>query len=365
MTMHPIHSIAPIARHDEQALRGRQAEHRRRVRQRWIIIAGLAALAMAAGLLDLFTGPAALAPAQVLQGLWTPDSLSLPMQVVLWQVRMPIALMALLVGVALALAGAEMQTILNNPLAEPFTLGVSSSAALGAALAIVLGWGMPGAGTAWLVSANAFLFALAALLFIQLLAQWRGAQAQTLVLFGIAIGFAAGALLSLLQFMANEDALQQLVFWSMGSLARADWHSVVMLAAVLALTLPFSWRAAGRLTALRLGEERASSFGVNVASARRWALVRISLLAATAVAFVGTVGFVGLVGPHVARMIVGDGHRHLLPASALVGATLMAVASVASKMLVPGTMLPIGIVTALVGLPVFMALMVRRQGGRQ
>lgn len=365
MTMRQLQSFVPLAQQDDHALRDRQAKHRRSVRRRWVIVAGLAVLAMTAGLFDLFTGPAAIPATQVLLGLWDPDSLSLPMQVVLWQVRMPVAIMALLVGIALALAGAEMQTILNNPLAEPFTLGVSSSAALGAALAIVLGWGVPGAGTAWLVSANAFLFALAALLFIQLLAQWRGAQAQTLVLFGIAIGFAAGALLSLLQFMANEDALQQLVFWSMGSLARADWHSVAMLASVLAVTLPFSWRAAGRLTALRLGEERASSFGVDVASARRWALVRISLLAATAVAFVGTVGFVGLVGPHVARMIVGDGHRHLLPASALIGATLMAVASVASKMLIPGTMLPIGIVTALVGLPVFMALMLRRRGGRQ
>src|SRR5690554_2942029 len=114
-----------------------------------------------------------------------------PMQVVLWQVRLPVALMALLVGASLALAGAEMQTILNNPLAEPFTLGVSSSAALGAALAIVLDWGIPGMDAGWLVPANAFVFALGTLLLLQLLAHWRGAHAQTLVLFGIAIGFAA------------------------------------------------------------------------------------------------------------------------------------------------------------------------------
>jgi len=328
------------------------------------MVGSLVVLTVLAGLGDLFTGPAALPFMQVLHGLYDPDVLSPSMQVVLWQVRLPVALMALLVGASLALAGAEMQTILNNPLAEPFTLGVSSCAALGAALAIVLDWGMPGLDAGLLVPANAFLFALGSLLLLQLLAHWRGAHAQTLVLFGIAIGFAAGACLSLLQFIASEDALQQLVFWSMGSLARADWQSVAILAVVVIVTMPFSWRAAGQLTSLRLGEEHARSFGVDVTALRRWALLRISLLAATAVAFVGTVGFVGLVGPHVARMLVGDGHRHLLPASVLIGAALMALASVASKSLVTGVQLPIGIVTALVGLPVFMGLMLRRRGDR-
>ena len=345
------------------AIHARWQQHRRVMRRRRCIVAALALLALVATLIDLFTGSAALTPAQVIQGLWNPDSLTTPMRVVLWQVRLPVALMALLVGAALALAGAEMQTILNNPLAEPFTLGVSSSAALGAALAIVLDWGVIGSNANWLVPANAFVFALTSLMLLQLLAQWRGAQAQTLVLFGIAIGFSAGALLSLLQFMASEEALAQLVFWSMGSLARADWQSVAIVAATLAVTLPFSWLAAGQLTALRLGEERARSFGIDVTSLRRWALVRISLLAATAVAFVGTVGFVGLVAPHVARMIVGDGHRYLLPASVLIGAALVALASVASKSLLPGITLPIGIVTALVGLPVFMGLILRRSGG--
>jgi iron complex transport system permease protein len=345
----------------QSVLQERWIAHRRIVRKRWFVVFGLAALAIVAALLDLFTGPAALPVNKVLHGLFDPDTLSRPMKVVLWQVRLPVALMALLVGAALALAGAEMQTILSNPLAEPFTLGVSTSAALGAALAIVLDWGVPGTGGAWLVPANAFVFALGSLLLLQVFAHWRGAQAQTLVLFGIAIGFTSGACLSLLQFIASEDALQQLVFWNMGSLARADWSSVGMLAAVVGVTLPFSWRAAAQLTSLRLGEERARSFGIDVSSLRRWALVRISLLAATGVAFVGTIGFVGLVGPHVARMLVGDGHRHLLPASVLIGASLMALASVVSKLLVPGVLLPVGIVTALIGLPVFLGLMLRRR----
>ena len=349
---------------DDSSLSARWLEHRRFDRKRRMLVAALALIAVCAGLLDVFTGPAALNPLQILQGLFDPDALTRPMQVVLWQVRLPVALLALFVGAALALAGAEMQTILHNPLAEPFTLGVSSSAALGAALAIVWDWDVVGVDPTWLVPANAFIFALGSLLLLHLLTHWRGANAQTLVLFGIAIGFAAGAFLSLLQFVASEDALQQLVFWNMGSLARADWPSVATLAGVMAVTLPFSWRAASQLTSLRLGEERARSFGIDVISLRRWALVRASLLAATAVAFVGTVGFIGLVGPHVARMLVGDSHRYLLPASVLVGSALMALASVVSKVLINGVLLPIGIVTALVGLPVFMGLTLRRRGGR-
>lgn len=324
------------------------------------LIAVLALLTLLAILLDITTGPSSLGFMQAVHGLWQPETLPRSLQVVLWEVRLPVVALAVLVGMALSLSGAEMQTILSNPLAEPFTLGVSSAAALGASLAIVLDWGIPGLPAAWVVSGNAFVFALIALALLQMMANRPGTNTQILVLFGIAIGFAAAALLSLVQFVASEDALQQLIFWSMGSLARADWPSVTMLACVVAVVTPFTWRAASAMTALSLGEERAQSFGIDVAKLRRWALLRISLLAAVAVAMAGTIGFVGLVGPHVARMLVGDGHRHLLPASALVGALLMALASVISKSAVPGVLLPVGIITALVGLPVFMMLVLNR-----
>ena len=181
-----------------------------------------------------------------------------------------------------------------------------------------------------------------------------------LVLFGIALVFTFQALLALVQFVASADALQQLVFWGMGSLARANWSTVSLLAAAVASVLPFSLAASWRLTALRLGEERARSYGIDVGRFRFVALLRISLLAATAVAFTGTIGFVGLVGPHIARLLIGEDHRFLLPASALTGAVMMSAASVASKSLVPGLLLPVGIVTSLVGLPVFFALLTRQ-----
>jgi iron complex transport system permease protein len=184
-----------------------------------------------------------------------------------------------------------------------------------------------------------------------------------LVLLGIALVFSCNALVALLQLVATEDILQQIEFWSLGSVARANWQKIGILAAVMACAAPFSLAAAKRMTALRLGEERARSFGINVRRLRLLSLVRISLMSATAVAFVGTIGFVGLVGPHIARLLVGEDQRFLLPTSALAGALLLSLASVASKIILPGVIIPVGIVTTLVGVPIFVVLVFSR--GRQ
>ncbi|THF64984.1 iron ABC transporter permease [Pseudothauera nasutitermitis] len=330
------------------------------VARRAAIVLGLAVLCVGAFLLDLVTGPSALTPRQVLSGLFAPDSLTPPQAAIVWQVRLPYALMAVLVGAALSLAGAEMQTILNNPLASPFTLGVSSAASFGAALAIVLGFSLPFIPADWMVPLNAFVCAFGSVLLLQMMTRRRGAGVETVVLLGIALVFAFNALVAFVQFISSQEALQQLVFWSMGSLSRATWANVGMLAVVVAVVVPFSLHAAGQLTSLRLGEDRARSFGVNVQRLRFMALLRVSLLAATSVAFVGTIGFIGLVGPHVARLLLGEDHRFLLPASILAGALIMSLSSVASKTLVPGVLMPVGIVTAIVGVPMFLFLIFRR-----
>lgn len=332
--------------------------YHRQTRRSALLVGVLAIAALAALVLDLVTGPAGLPLSETLRAL-TGGQVDLGTSVIVWQVRLPIAVMALLVGAALALAGAEMQTVLENPLAEPFTLGVSSSAALGAAVAIVLGLTLPGLPPVWSVSGNAFLFALGALGLLQLLGRIRGGGPEVLILFGVALNFTAAALLSLVQFVASADALQQLVFWTMGSLASAQWPGALMIASVLVLAVPFSFRAAWQLTALRLGEDQARSFGVDVAALRRWTLLRVSLLAAAAVSMVGVIGFVGLAGPHIARMLVGENHRVFLPASLLTGALVMSLASTLSKTLVPGILLPVGLVTSLIGLPIFFALILR------
>ncbi|MEO9340833.1 iron ABC transporter permease [Mesorhizobium sp. SB112] len=357
MTEEVVKSDGPVPDRREAVL----AAYKQQTLRRIVVVAGLVAVLIASFLVDLATGPSSLGIADTARAILSPGAADRSTLVIVWDVRMPAAIMAVLVGVALSLAGAEMQTILNNPLASPFTLGVSSAASLGAALAIVLGIGIPDVSTNWLVTGNAFLFAFGSVLLLQSLTRLRGAGPDSLVMFGIALVFTFNALVALIQFVASADALQQLVFWGMGSLGRANWESIAILGLVILLTLPFSFRASWKLTALRLGEDRARSFGVDVARLRFFSLFRISLLAATSVAFVGTIGFIGLVGPHIARLLIGEDHRFFLPASALTGAVVMSLADVASKSIAPGVIVPIGIVTSLVGLPVFFALIFRRR----
>ncbi|WKV53021.1 MULTISPECIES: iron ABC transporter permease [Dickeya] len=325
-------------------------------------MAVLAVAIVASLLLDFVLGPSGL-PLDVLwQTLTDPANADAGSRVIVWDIRLPYALMAVVVGLALGLAGAEMQTILNNPLASPFTLGVSSAAAFGAALAIVLGIGIPGIPAQWFISANAFLFALLAALLLDGITRWTKVATSGVVLFGIALVFTFNALVSILQFIANEDTLQGLVFWTMGSLARSSWEKLGILLAVLAIVMPLSMMSSWKLTALRLGEDRAISFGINVRRLRLATLLRISFLSALSVAFVGPIGFIGLVAPHIARMIFGEDHRFYLPASALTGALVLSLASVVSKNLLPGVIIPVGIVTSLVGVPFFLSIILRNRG---
>jgi iron complex transport system permease protein len=326
------------------------------VAKRLVILLLLGLAVVAAFVADVAIGSSNLPLTDVLGALAKPDSVEAGVRTIVWQVRLPYALMALLIGASLALAGAEMQTALDNPLASPFTLGVQSAASFGAALAIVLGVGVAGIPEAWAVPVNAFVFAFLSVMLLQAAARLRGSGAETLVLLGIAMAFTFNALVALTQFVATQAALQQVVFWTMGSLARATWQKLAILASVLALVFPFSMADAWRLTALRLGEERARSLGVNVGRLRFFSLTRVSLLAATSVAFAGVIGFIGLVGPHMSRLMVGEDHRVFLPASVLTGALVMSLASIASKTIAPGALIPVGIVTALIGVPFFVAL---------
>lgn len=332
----------------------------RTVRRRVALLIVLLIATLATFGLDIATGPSYLPLSQVSAALFAPASLDLASLTIVREVRLPMALMALLVGASLSLAGAEMQTILDNPLASPFTLGVSSAASFGAALGIVLGFGLPGLAADWIVPINAFICAFGSVLLLEALARSRAAGTQGVILFGIALVFTFNALVALLQFVATQESLSQLVFWTMGALGRSTWESVAILGVVCAMAFPFSLRAANAMTALRLGEDRARSFGIDIRRLRFFSLLRISALAGTSVAFVGTIGFVGLVGPHIARLLLGEDHRFLLPASMLTGALVMSLASVASKLLVPGVLLPVGIVTSIIGVPIFLALILKR-----
>ncbi|WP_299935640.1 iron ABC transporter permease [uncultured Pelagimonas sp.] len=330
--------------------------YKRRMFQRVGLVFAAAALLSSLIVLDVITGPANLSFGRTLAVILDPSIASPKEDVIIWQLRLPIALMAVAVGAMLGVAGAEMQTILNNPLADPFTLGLSSAASFGAALAIVLGWSVvPGVGGLF-VTVNAFLLAMITSGFLFLFTRLRGVTPEVMILVGIAMLFTFNALLAFLQYGASELQLAQLIFWQLGSLARASWAKVGVCFAVLLIVLPYFMSRSWALTALRMGEEKAAALGVNVSLLRMSVLAGVSLLSAVAVSFVGAVAFVGLVGPHIARMIVGEDQRGFLPLSALCGALIMSGTSIASKAITPGIVYPIGMITSLIGIPFFILL---------
>jgi len=337
--------------------------YRLRIFRKSLFVAGAFAALLLAVCVDIGVGPGFYSPLDVLRALVAPDSVAPKLAIIVWDVRLPVAVMAVLIGAMLGVAGAQMQTILHNPLADPFTLGISSAASFGAALAIAVGVGLWPVGGTFFIAANAFLFALATSAVLFMFTRMRGVTVETFVLVGIALFFTFNALLAFIQYQSSEAQLQQIIFWMMGSLARATWTKIGICAFLLLLVVPLSWARNSMMTALAMGDERAASLGVPVARLRLEMLACISLLAATATAFVGTIGFVGLVGPHIARMLVGEDQRYFLPVSAAAGAIILSVASTLSKGITPGVIYPIGIITALVGVPFFLSLVmsIRRE----
>lgn len=339
-------------------LSGRQL-YAQLTQRRLRIVILIALCTLACFVLDIYIGTAPYSLPDILTSLWRYDSTS-PINVIVWDIRLPVALTALVVGASLSVAGVQMQTILGNPLASPFTLGLSAAASFGAALGLILGVTLlPDFAIAFAIPVNAFLVSMAAAWFIYKLSQKRGMTTQMIVLLGTTLVFSFSALLEALQYVGPDQALAAVVFWTMGSLARASWLQLGIMAAVLIVVFAIFSRQVWALTALRLGEARATALGIPVARLRLHGILLSSLLASVCVSFVGTIGFVGLVGPHIARMLVGEDQRFLLPTSALCGACLLSAASVLSKSLVAGQVLPIGIVTSLVGVPLFFVLILR------
>ncbi|SEG30309.1 FecCD family ABC transporter permease [Marinobacterium lutimaris] len=328
----------------------------------WLL--GALALTLAAVITDLMLGSGTLAWRDALQALLHPERASSLTRVVMWDLRLPVTLTAVLAGIGLALAGSLMQTVLDNPLAEPFTLGISAAAGFGAALVIVfqtavVSW-LP---VSYLLTGNAFIFSLATVLFIGIFASRRGLSVEMIVMLGIAVHFIFSALLGLAQYVADVDQLQTLVFWMMGSLQKTSWTQVGINAVLVLVIAPVLMALSWQISALRGFGDQAQVLGISVARLRMLLLVFAALLASAITATIGVVGFIGLVAPHVARLLVGEDQRYTLVMTMVTGALLMTLASIASKMLIPGVILPIGIMTSLLGVPFFIWLVFGR-GGR-
>lgn len=275
----------------------------------------------------------------------------------LWQVRFPRVLTAALAGAALASAGALMQGVFGNPLAEPGVVGVSSGAAVGAASVIVFGWAFAGS---WTVAIAAFVTGLIATLLVYALSRDAGrTETVTLVLTGIALNAMASAALAFLMFLGDQQAREEIVFWTLGSLNGSRWEHLAVIAPLTAVGMVAAVILARQLDLLALGDRAARHVGVDVERLRLVTIVVVALLTAAAVAFCGIIAFVGLVVPHLVRLVAGPGHRMLVPASALGGALLLVLADLWARTAIDYADLPIGMLTSLVGGPFFFWLLRR------
>ncbi len=326
--------------------------------RKWVIVIAVIAIFFSL-LIDLFIGTVGMQIDKVIMVLLQGPGIKSIENSIIWDIRLPMTLICVTVGASLGLAGVQVQTILSNPLASPYTLGVSSAAGFGAAIAFITGF--PFKYMSWInAPLLAFLMTIISTFAIYSLGKIKGLKTYAMVLFGIVIHFFFQALLSLVQFCATPEVSNQIIYWVFGSLIKATWIAVGVSAVIFivcaALLMKYSWQ----LTALSMGEERAQSLGINTDRLRLYVFLLSSLLTAGAVAFVGTIGFVGLVSPHFARFFSGEDQRYLAPLSCLIGVLLIIGASIISKIVIPGIIIPIGIVTSLVGVPVLVFLIVKK-----
>ena len=273
---------------------------------------------------------------------------------IIWDIRIPRIVMALICGSSLSVGGVGMQGILRNPLVSPYTLGVSSAAAFGASLSIVF------------VSANAiipfaFVFSLVAVSFVLVLANIKGLKSESLILSGIAVMYVFSSGASLLQYLATKDQLAQIVFWLMGSLSSTTWNQVFIAGLAFLVLYPVLYGLSWHLNILSSGEDSAKSLGTHPGRIMFLLIITVTLLTSIVVSFTGVIGFVGLAAPHIARLAFGTDHRILFPSAALTGAFILTMADTLARTILGNTEIPIGIVTSLIGVPFLISILLKRE----
>ncbi|KJZ19322.1 FecCD family ABC transporter permease [Loktanella sp. S4079] len=342
-----------------------QRENRRaKARRAHIWLALL--LAMTA-ILSLATGPTGTSLWGALAKLFTGEELTTMERVVLWDIRLPRLILGMTVGASLAVSGTVMQGLFRNPLADPGLVGVGAGAGLGAIVAIVLGaflplWLQDAAGY-YLVSFSAFFGGWLSTIILYRVSTRRGqTSVATMLLAGIALGALAGAVSGILVYMADDQQLRDLTFWGMGSLAGATWTKVLVAGPLIGLALIASLFLGQGLNGLALGEATAAHLGIPVQRLKSAAIMIVAAATGAAVAVSGGIGFIGIVVPHLLRLATGPDHDTLLPNAALLGATLLLAADIISRLIIAPAELPIGIVTAVLGSPVFLWILLRRRG---
>lgn len=275
------------------------------------------------------------------------------------QERLPRIVTALVTGAALGVAGCAMQTILKNPLADPYTTGISSGAGFGATIAVVAGISLVGGDYSIVV--NAFVFSLIPMGVILLISKMKGADPTTMIMAGIAVMFIFNAVTTLFKLSADPDKLAELYAWTVGTVSDASWDNIFLMVIITLIGVAAVQIMSGKLNILATGDDSAKSMGIDVENFRIVMLLLISLMVATVVSFTGLIGFVGLVAPHICRIFVGADNRYLVISSAMFGAVLLEVADFVGRTVIAPAELQVGVVTALIGGPMFLYLIVKQK----
>lgn len=282
---------------------------------------------------------------------------------ILTQVRIPRLVLCTITALALGLSGCVMQNLLRNPLASPYTLGVSSGASFGAALAMVLGFSLFGANLLWsgytLVAFNAFVFGCLSMLTVYGISRLCNNSIIILILAGTAVGSLFSAGTSILKYVSNAEALKNLDIWLMGGFWGANWSAVCIILPFLIIAIIATIYLAWDFNALNAGEDVATTLGVNIKRVKLITLTLVTLISSICIAFSGVIGFIGLISPHIARNIVGVDNRYLLLASALIGGITLLVSDIIARTILAPEDIPVGIITAIIGVPFFILILVR------
>ncbi len=280
---------------------------------------------------------------------------------VIWSLRIPRVVMAIICGMGLAVAGAQMQGITRNPLVSPFTLGISSAAALGASLAILSGVALAGTGTI-VVIGSAFACSMLCTLAVFGFSKLKGTSPETIILSGIALSYFFSAITSMFQFFASQEDLTAMVHWTFGTFTGVTWTEIGIVTLVISICIPLCMRYSWDLNAMSAGgDDTAKALGVNTSKVRNVSLLISSLMTATIISFTGIIGFVCLVSPHIARYLVGGDHRFLIPCSCIIGAIITIFADTVGRTILSPIILPVSIVVSFVGVPLFLYLLLTRK----
>ncbi|WII07382.1 iron ABC transporter permease [Methanomassiliicoccales archaeon LGM-RCC1] len=355
----PSEDVLAMIKSKEEAVRFRES-YSKLIRHRVLFIIIATILLIITALYAITIGSYTITFTEVYENIWYWISGAEPPDITKYhiaaEVRLPRVLTAMLAGVGLAIAGTTMQGMLKNPLADPYTMGISSGAGFGAALALIVGFEIIAGGG---IVINAFVFAVIPAVVILMMSKLHTASPTVMILCGIGMMYLFDALTQLFMISAHPEDMSAVYQWMVGSISGTDFSNVIVILVIVIAGSIVLQALSKQLNVMGLGDESAKALGINVENRRMLMMLVLTLMAAAIVSFTGIIGFVGLVSPHIARVFVGTDNRYLIPSSAIVGALLLVVADIVSRTIVAPNILPIGVVTSCIGGPLFLFLILK------